>query len=384
MKHQHDTTPKPIDDSEADRSKGHEYNILTNPYERMQYVHLTDELIRRLEGNTEDGAKPDVVVYLDKSARPVSWMVNELWDTLAREPGTQYDENVIPEKPKTAFINVDSERQYTRDDVANLRALFTREVIPSGEDASGKETYFDDKRILVVDEEGVSHATSNKAIAFLKLAFPETESIDKFVWLDQGPVSNYGGRGSQTTFDTDKWRYSDNESSVGGRPLIQTARWFNRRDPKIDYTQEQMRQVDDGRAVLELDATDPSELENIKNNARLSRGIKWLSARPEKMTQKTRDLRRDVASLASDIQERRLPYWPSHNRDDYTERVSRFNEVSPKEFTEFRVWMKETWWGNHIDAPEIARQSPEFVVRQRLSQSLGSSARKLAELRGLL
>src|SRR6185436_11400821 len=59
---------------------------------KTEYVHLTDELIRKMTegvrvvdavtGETEN--KPvDYVVWIDKSARPVSWLTKELWPTLA-------------------------------------------------------------------------------------------------------------------------------------------------------------------------------------------------------------------------------------------------------------------------------------------------------------
>lgn len=369
----------PLVDQHEDIREVHEYEVLGNPYERMQYVHLTDELIRRLEGDTEDGPKPDVVIYLDKSARPVSWMVRELWDTLAREPGTDYEDGKIPEKPKTAYINVDSERHYTREDIADLRALFTKD------EEDGGETHFDGKNILIVDEEGVSHATSNRALAFVKLAFPEAASVEKFIWLDQGPITNYGGWGQPTVFDTEAWQYADTETGgMDGRPLTQTARWFQRREPGVSYGFEAKRQIDDGRGVIETDAATDEEKERLMKNPRFARSMKWLSARPAQTTAKSRALQQDIRALAADIRDKTMPYWPSNDREDYVERVKIFNGVTPREFTEFRAWMQEVWWGSHEDAPARAEQSLQDVARRTATRKLGSSASALARLQGYL
>src|SRR5690606_2842337 len=71
---------------------------------RSEYVSLTDSLVYKMtEGVTVEDPqtkervvrKPDVVVWLDKSARPVSWLTKELWDTLA------VDENGhVPKMPE--------------------------------------------------------------------------------------------------------------------------------------------------------------------------------------------------------------------------------------------------------------------------------------------
>ena len=58
---------------------------------RREYVQLTDELIHQMtegvpvidhETGDEVIKKPDVVIWLDKSARPVSWLTKELWPTV--------------------------------------------------------------------------------------------------------------------------------------------------------------------------------------------------------------------------------------------------------------------------------------------------------------
>ncbi len=53
---------------------------------RELYISKTSELISRIAGNPNKGEQPyDVVVFLDKSARPLSWMTRKLWNSLAPE-----------------------------------------------------------------------------------------------------------------------------------------------------------------------------------------------------------------------------------------------------------------------------------------------------------
>src|SRR5579872_2790917 len=83
--------------------------VWSTEYLLSEYASLTDGLIGRLDGTipirgadvikvTPEGIRkekqnlpsPSSVIYLDKSARPVRWLVDGLWDVLAREPGTNY------------------------------------------------------------------------------------------------------------------------------------------------------------------------------------------------------------------------------------------------------------------------------------------------------
>ena len=59
------------------------YEILTPASLRADYVTLTDKIIHAVEG------RPGVhLFFLDKSARPVAWLMRALWPVLARQPGT--------------------------------------------------------------------------------------------------------------------------------------------------------------------------------------------------------------------------------------------------------------------------------------------------------
>lgn len=155
------------------------YEILANPYERMNYVHLTDNLIAKLDGS--DGEPPyDAVIYLESSARPVSWLVRGLWDYAA----TKDKDGNTPPQPKTLFLDIDARRNSPNNDIESLREIFS--------DKDGNDLA-EGKRILIVDEIAVSDDTIKTANKSLKQALPNTY-LDVHRWMDERASSNFGQR----------------------------------------------------------------------------------------------------------------------------------------------------------------------------------------------
>ncbi|ABM16728.1 hypothetical protein [Mycolicibacterium vanbaalenii] len=82
--------------------------IWDGDYTREQYLRSVDHLIGVLDGTKRDreagsgtdrqAQRPDVVVWLDKSARPCSWFVDAFWDQIA-VPHTS--------KPRYEFLRID-------------------------------------------------------------------------------------------------------------------------------------------------------------------------------------------------------------------------------------------------------------------------------------
>jgi hypothetical protein len=136
---------------------------------RTRYLRYTGELIKKIVD--ED---IDTVVYLDKSARPVQWLVSAMWD------------HYMPDKPRPneRFVNID------RDDWRPALGSPTYgDYRPEELDISAKQelrdifadpdnpdrTQFDGKRILIVDEVQVSGDTLRIAEDIFKQAFPTAE-----------------------------------------------------------------------------------------------------------------------------------------------------------------------------------------------------------------
>jgi hypothetical protein len=152
---------------------------------RARYVNLTANLIHEIEAS-----HADTVIFLDKSARPVEWLVEEFWDLFAERHG---DKTVPPEKPEMKFINIDREpfRPYLggiedeasggmihlndlpQEYIDNLRRAFARPEGASGDRSD--QSYLDGKRVMVVDEVKATGDTLRFAAAMMKKAFPEAD-----------------------------------------------------------------------------------------------------------------------------------------------------------------------------------------------------------------
>lgn len=204
----------------------------TKPEERscmddvaLRYLSCTEKIIKVLDGTDEHRdlmdydknavplASPDVVIYLDKSARPVSWLVQKFWPDMA-------DKKAV--KPRTKFINIDRDDQIWRDiesaeegdptsktyrfdripkdKVLALRALFYRGELS---ESNWKNEVMDDKKsdlanknILIIDEVKFKGQTMKLAQGILKLAFPNSNVTGVYFW-DSQPHAVFVGSGSQ-------------------------------------------------------------------------------------------------------------------------------------------------------------------------------------------
>lgn len=155
---------------------------------RTQYVHLTDNLIGTVLDNGHD-----VMLYLDKSGRPVAWLANHLWDVL----GPRFDEHgdIVdrPNRPAVRFLNID--RLQWRDavdpndtgsvDIDRLPTEVTRDLrrtllvdprhhtLPDDQ-LMAMPTFLSGRSVLVIDEVRVGGSTVEIACALLRAAVPET------------------------------------------------------------------------------------------------------------------------------------------------------------------------------------------------------------------
>ena len=197
-----------------------------------RYVSATAKLIAVMDGSAysrsgELPPKPDYVIYLDKSARPVEWFVRAFWDELAVGPdGSRGGVKQLPHK----FLNIDrldafdligfpvdadgnTERlggvkerakasdfdvsKVSREHLAGIRALFLSDGVksegPGWEDeVFATPTILDGKNLLIIDEVQNSGATLGIAQKLLKAAIPELASINgEYFWEPTpGPLVN--------------------------------------------------------------------------------------------------------------------------------------------------------------------------------------------------
>lgn len=167
------------------------------------YLGLTDRMISLMGGYEHDDDQPekvpDKVIFLDKSARPVAWLIDALWEQMA-DKGRK--------KPEFDFMNIDRKTwwallgrpltgeenrdvsEFTIDKVPQdlinrLRARFVDGKLSL--DGYAKEvwrlpTTLDGKKVMIVDEVRSSGATLYMARALLSRAIPEAEFYGEYFW----------------------------------------------------------------------------------------------------------------------------------------------------------------------------------------------------------
>lgn len=200
------------------------YEGWTMQHVAEEYVQATDKIIGVLDGSITDrdlidkdnpekcSLRPDVVIYLDKSARPVSWFVDEFWDQMAQKQDIGGESKLAP-KPETRFLNIDRidwlDRvednegvplsdlsaldfdidQIPPEDIAKIRAISAEGELTEEnwqEEVAVRPNYLDNKNILIVDEVKSSGATLFIAQQLLKKAFPSSVVSGVYFWEQLG------------------------------------------------------------------------------------------------------------------------------------------------------------------------------------------------------
>lgn len=314
---------------ELDESKRVSYELLvghkrtdgsmkTDEQLRSQYVHLTDELIRKMtEGveivNPETGERelrrPDCVVWLDKSARPVSWLTNELWDTLAPNPGEQD----APERPDFYFVNIDREQWINDFDpdgtgrldidhikpsiIRSLRSIFVSPHHKAGglhdPTIDNSPSLLDGKVVLLVDEVRSTGRTLSMSQKFFERAFPGA-IVTSAHWMS-GVATKNGAVGNA---DLPVWY---KEKDVRGRGI-------GNRDERVSRQSKSLTQ-------------------------RL--GSWFLSTALEQDERESSDqLRREIRQLAEDVRSHDVLVVPSlwRSDDDYDARAEQLNDMTFEEY----------------------------------------------------
>ena len=196
----------------------------------IHYVRDTALLISVIDGRISanddrkgTGIPYDHVIYLDKSARPVSWLVNMFWEDLASKDA----EGIPVKRPRHSYLNIDrspwfrnvgigvtddgrqkenGELATFRDFLNNIGNLSQRHLaeiralyIDGGIDEESVQwvmdhpTVLDDKKILVVDEVSRTGATLDIAKLLIKLAIPDAKAVDgAYFWHPGEPILKIG------------------------------------------------------------------------------------------------------------------------------------------------------------------------------------------------
>lgn len=180
-----------------------EYQVLVPHADKSRMATpeaLQENYLKRLSDLIEDAVgdpetRVDTIVFLDKSARPLAWMMRTFWDDMApqeTDPDTGRVQTVA--MPDMKFANIDrltwrahpdkemregGAREATEEDIAGLRHIFSRT----------DEKSLVGKKILVVDEQAESGDTLKIAEELFSKAFPESNVRGK-PWIKHPSIDD--------------------------------------------------------------------------------------------------------------------------------------------------------------------------------------------------
>lgn len=300
-------------------------------YVLTKYAAETDKMIANLDGSThsrsvylpgatpEDKERanqtPDSVVWLDKSARPVSWMVDALWDQFADDRA---------DKPNYEFLNIDRADWFGRqghsqlaseqrlgandfdidkvpeEDILRIRAIFTDgKIDPDNwqESVTTLPTRLDGQNVLIIDEVKNKGGTLSIATQLLSRAIPEATFSGDYFW----------SRGS----------YAPDVSRPDELQMESAPVWYDSTSPY-------------GRGVGDISQTYYESLPDTPDN--LPRKLGWIALSAPlldvngapTLDKKSKQLQQDIAYLSYDIAQGSVLRTPSPDRDidDYDHIVS--------------------------------------------------------------
>ncbi len=172
---------------------------------RMEYLNLTDKLIYRIiqghevtDPNTGEKSHEayDTLIFLDKSARPVAWLLKAMWDKLAIDQDGK--KHSIPD---IRFLNIDRGQWVNKVDpngngivdidivddsiIQSLRSIFVEPKYKkdtTGSYITDAPSKLDNSNVMIVDEVRSSGKTLDIAKKFIRKAFP-TAKVDGTYWM---------------------------------------------------------------------------------------------------------------------------------------------------------------------------------------------------------
>jgi hypothetical protein len=298
----------------------------------MNNIGVVDETIgdsAKYTYSEFEGQPVDHAVYLDKSARPISALVDGLWDSLA-EAGAK--------KPDSSFVNIDKEiwLQYMNvpasrfqnpkeedynfdnidpsllnDRINQLRAIYVQQDRLGDIDENNLDscknlpTTLDGKNVLIVDEVESSGYTLKIALELYKRAFPEAKFGTAY-WVSPRKLSWSVTEkdGTETKEFASTWVpfWYDANTAFG--------RGIGDIDPVYSSHSTDIR-TRIGRFLLSAPINQPTE-----------GGFEIIE---DKRSQQTYD---DLELLVERFKQRKVLYKPNPDRKDYEQRAVSMNGLS--------------------------------------------------------
>ena len=236
---------------------------------RRSYLRNTFRLTEKIQDT-----KPDYVIYLDKSGRPVSWLERELYDDFIE---TAAGEDEPHPEPQTLFLNIDREHwrehtggkefgsgQVSVDDIDDevidsLRSILLEREPGDGEDVAELESMLDSKKVLIVDEVRFTGDTLKIANKLLEAAFPTAEFATHH-WMTSPKAADPNAKSTGLP-DVPKW-------------YLQNAEWgrgvANRNPDKSRKSKSWRQRIGALFLSTSFDRPDPASLKLRKEFKRLA------------------------------------------------------------------------------------------------------------------
>lgn len=298
----------------------------------IHYVQDTALLISEIDGSLSGDRQEavDHVVYLDKSARPVSWLVNMFWSEFAVK-----DEQGKPVKrPPHTYVNIDRSPWFrkvginvsddgrqkengelatysdfinnignlTKRHLAEVRALFMEDGIEE-EDVDSimdSPTILDGKRVLIVDEVSRTGSTLNIAVHIFKLAFPKAAEIkSSYFWHPTEPPLKVGNENVLTSLPV--W-YDPNTLTGRGIGGLNEKYYRQRYEHYLELLAENQN-IDIKKLRAQAFSASVFSAPLLKEDGSI------LNLKEEK---KTRELCRDLKKLADDYKKGKIFFAPPY------------------------------------------------------------------------
>lgn len=298
----------------------------------IHYVQDTALLISEIDGSlSKDGKEAiDHVIYLDKSARPVSWLVNMFWSEFAIKD----EQGKTAKRPPHTYINIDRSPWFrkvglnvsddgrqkengelatysdfisrinnlTQRHLAEVRALFIEGGIED-EDIGhimDSPTTLDGKRVLIVDEVSRTGSTLSIAVHIFKLAFPKAMEIRRaYFWHPTEPPLRVGSENVLTSLPV--W-YDPNTLTGRGIGGLNEKYYRQRYENYLRLSSEN-QSIDIKKLRAQAFSAPVFSAPLLKEDGSI------LNLKEEK---KTRELCRDLKKLADDYRKGKIFFVPPY------------------------------------------------------------------------
>jgi hypothetical protein len=246
---------------------------------RAVYIERTRALIENIIEN-----KIDVVIFLDKSGRPVQWMMSELWPIFAGE--TQKPESYFANVDAAEFCGLDKEsgvrptdeeveeakKRVTEDDLQQIRDVYRPRLIIGPDNESHLEPLFDGKNVLIVDETSVSGHTLGIAEFLFSKSFPGANFSRQHWQFNHKKIL---GNGREISLNNPVWYSSLDVTGRGvgdkSGPILSRPLSGEGKDERSEWLREDIKQLArdilNGKQWVIFDETKPSLIRRDENGS---------------------------------------------------------------------------------------------------------------------